>query len=51
MAERVVTGDEARKLSKETGALVYWQDADEAAARIDADYGKIEEMFKRMGDL
>ena len=51
VARRVVMSDEARKLSGETGALVYWQDAEQAAARIDADYEKIEEMFKRMGDL
>ena len=51
VAERVVTGEKARKLSAETGALVYWQNAEQAAARIDADYATIEEMFKRMGDL
>ena len=51
VAERVVTSDRARKLSQETGALVYWQNAEEAAARIGADYAAIEEMFKRMGDL
>jgi tripartite-type tricarboxylate transporter receptor subunit TctC len=51
VAERVVTGDKARKLSAETGALVYWQNAEQAAARIDADYATIEDMFKRMGDL
>jgi tripartite-type tricarboxylate transporter receptor subunit TctC len=51
VAERVVTGDKAQKLSAETGALVYWQNAEQAAARIDADYATIEEMFKRMGDL
>ena len=51
VAERVVMGDKARKLSRETGALVYWQNAEQAAARIDADYATIEEMFKRMGDL
>ena len=51
VAERVVTSDKARKLSQETGGLVYWQNAEEAAARIDADYAAIEEMFKRMGDL
>ena len=51
VAERVVTSDKARKLSQETGALVYWQNAEQAAARIDADYAAIEEMFKRMGDL
>ena len=51
VAERVVTGDRAQKLSAETGALVYWQNAEQAAARIDADYAAIEDMFKRMGDL
>ena len=51
VAERVVMSDKAQKLSQETGALVYWQNAEQAAARIDADYAAIEEMFKRMGDL
>ena len=51
VAERVVTSDAAQKLSQETGALVYWQNAEQAAARIDADYAMIESMFKRMGDL
>ena len=50
-AERAVTSDQARQLSEETGALVYWQDAEASAARVDADYARIEEMFKRMGDL
>ena len=51
VAERVVMGEKAQKLSQETGALVYWQNAEQSAARIDADYAAIEEMFKRMGDL
>jgi len=51
VAERVVMSDKAQKLSQETGALVYWQNAEQSAARIDADYATIEEMFKRMGDL
>ena len=51
VAERVVMSEKARKLSQETGALVYWQNAERSAARIDADYATIEEMFKRMGDL
>ena len=51
VAERVVMSEKARKLSRETGALVYWQNAEQSAARIDADYATIEEMFKRMGDL
>ena len=51
VAERVVMSEKAQKLSQETGALVYWQNAEQSAARIDADYAAIEEMFKRMGDL
>ena len=51
VAERVVTSEQAQKISRETGALVYWQNAEQAAARIDADYATIEDMFKRMGDL
>jgi tripartite-type tricarboxylate transporter receptor subunit TctC len=51
VAERVVTSDKAQRISQETGALVYWQNAEQAAARIDADYATIEDMFKRMGDL
>ena len=51
VAERVVMSEKARKLSQETGALVYWQNAEQSAARIDADYATIEAMFKRMGDL
>ena len=40
VAERVVMSDKAQKLSQETGALVYWQNAEQAAARIDADYAR-----------
>ena len=29
--------DRAKKLADETGALVYWQSADETTARIEAD--------------
>ena len=36
VAERVVMSEKARKLSQETGSLVYWQNAEQAAARIDA---------------
>ena len=33
--------DRAQKLAKDTGALVYWLDADESAARIVADRGTL----------
>jgi len=51
VAEKVVMGERAKQIAAETGAIIYWQDANTAAARIDADYAKIEEMFRRMGDL
>ncbi len=36
-AKKTLASDRAMKLAKETGALVYWQDADETNARIEAD--------------
>ena len=36
-AERVVTGERAQEIGAETGALVYWQDAEAAAERIRRD--------------
>ena len=37
VAEKTVMSDRAQALAKETGALVYWQNAEESAARIAAD--------------
>lgn len=37
-AEKAVMSERAQDIAKATGAGVYWQGADEAAARIDADY-------------
>lgn len=51
IAQKVVLGANAQKLSQETGALIYWMDAEESTARIDADYQAVEDMFRRMGDL
>ena len=50
-ARKTVTGRSAQDLARESGALVYWQNADEAEARYDADYRKIRDMLRRMGDL
>lgn len=36
-AKKTVMSDRAKKLADETGALVYWQSADETTARIEAD--------------
>ncbi|MCB1366019.1 MAG: tripartite tricarboxylate transporter substrate binding protein, partial [Rhodobacteraceae bacterium] len=37
VAEKTMASDRAQAIAKETGALVYWQDADESAARIATD--------------
>ena len=37
VAEKTVMSDRAQKLAEETGALVYWQTADETNAQIDSD--------------
>jgi tripartite-type tricarboxylate transporter receptor subunit TctC len=37
VAKEVMASDEAQKLSEETGALVYWQPAEDAAAQIEKD--------------
>ena len=37
VAKEVMVSDEAQKLSEETGALVYWQPAEDAAAQIEKD--------------
>lgn len=36
-AQKALASDAAKKLAEETGAGVYWQNAEEAAARIEAD--------------
>ncbi len=37
VAERVMASDEAKQLSEETGALIYWQDAETATKQIERD--------------
>ncbi len=37
VAMRVMTSDKAKKLAAETGALIYWQDVDDAYAQIKQD--------------
>lgn len=37
VAQKVIASDAARRLAEQTGALVYWQDADASAAQIEAD--------------
>ncbi|MCA0871153.1 tripartite tricarboxylate transporter substrate binding protein [Seohaeicola saemankumensis] len=47
VAKETVMGDRAQQVAKDTGALVYWQDADDSAARIAADI----ETVARIGEL
>ncbi len=49
VAKKTVMSDRAKKLSKDTGALIYWQDAAAAADQIAKDkvtVGRISEMLK-----
>lgn len=46
IAQRAVATDAARNVAKATGAGVYWQGAEEAAARIEADYLAAEKLVK-----
>ena len=41
VAKKTVMSDRAQKLAKDTGALVYWMDADASAKRIVADRGTL----------
>lgn len=41
VAQSVVTSDAAKKLSEETGAGIYWMDAEQSAARIEEDAAKL----------
>ncbi|MEZ5447797.1 MAG: tripartite tricarboxylate transporter substrate-binding protein [Thiolinea sp.] len=36
-AQKVVTSDKAKKLAEDTGALIYWQDAEAAQQQIESD--------------
>ena len=47
VAKKVALSDEAKKLAKETGALIYWQDADAAGAQIASDI----EALGRLGKI
>jgi tripartite-type tricarboxylate transporter receptor subunit TctC len=49
VAEKTVMSERAQNVAAETGALVYWQNADDSAARIAADIetvGRIGELLK-----
>ncbi|WP_432280446.1 tripartite tricarboxylate transporter substrate binding protein [Tropicimonas omnivorans] len=49
VAKETVMSERAQQLSQETGALIYWMDAEEAEARIESDIsviGQINEMIE-----
>ena len=46
VAKKVALSDAAKKLAAETGALIYWQDAEAAKAQIDSDIQALERVGK-----
>ena len=44
VAAKTVMSERAQKLGQETGGIIYWQDADAAAARIASDIAVLEEI-------
>lgn len=46
IAEKAIGSDKAKTIVEPSGAPLYWLNADESAARIDADYEKAEEILK-----
>jgi tripartite-type tricarboxylate transporter receptor subunit TctC len=47
MAQEALKSDRARQFAETTGTEIYWQGAEEAQARIDADYAAIEALFAK----
>jgi tripartite-type tricarboxylate transporter receptor subunit TctC len=41
VAEKTVMSERAQQVAKDTGGLVYWQNAEDSAARIKADIDKV----------
>ena len=48
VAKETISSERAQKLAAETGALIYWQDADESAARIEKDAGTFAKINKML---
>jgi len=49
IAKEAVMSEQAQQIGKNSGALVYWQDAAESAKRIDADYQASIELYRDVG--
>ncbi|MHC8509038.1 MAG: tripartite tricarboxylate transporter substrate binding protein [Rhodospirillales bacterium] len=50
IAKAAVLGGKAKEVGKNSGALIYWMDADDAAKRIAADKQRIIEIGKALGE-
>ncbi|MEM7188505.1 MAG: tripartite tricarboxylate transporter substrate-binding protein, partial [Pseudomonadota bacterium] len=50
VAKETVMSDRAQKLAAETGALVYWQSADEVAEQIKSDIETLSNIGKTLGN-
>ncbi len=51
VAERTMASDRAQELAQRTGALVYWQNAEDSVARIEADKATIGKFNEIIGPL
>lgn len=49
-AKKVVESDAAKKLAKDTGALLYWQDAEAANKQIESDLESLKVLDKVLGE-
>ncbi|WP_223478214.1 tripartite tricarboxylate transporter substrate-binding protein [Oricola indica] len=49
VAKKTVMSERAQAVAKETGALIYWQDADESEARIAGDIETVERIGEILG--
>ena len=50
IAKETVMSDRAQALAAETGALIYWQDADAAAAQIQSDIATLDGISTMLGN-
>lgn len=50
VAKEVMASPEAKKLSTDTGVLIYWQNAEEAAAQIEADSKVVAEIEAKIAE-
>ena len=50
VAKDVIAGEEAQQLAAQSGTLVYWQNAEEAAAQIESDIATVGMIGELLGD-